>query len=592
MGRAMIGRARLWVPVLLAVLGAACSCSSPSKVGSGANSASAVAPTPALPADRVDALLHAAWAKQGLTPSAPADDATFVRRATLDLWGVLPAQEDLRSFLADTAPDKRPRLIDRLLADARFSDRFAVVWTDFLLGEAKPGQGVDRAAFRSWLKKRMDERAPWDSIVREIVSGEGKNSPGGSLKERAIASQAAVSEPLAEGVHGNVNYLLRYRNAVEDLTGKTSRAFLGIQIQCAQCHDHKTEAWTTDQFKSLAAAFIKTRGVPDGAKEKGEMPIVEVKDLPRAKLGPKATDAMKAIAAAPARALDGTSLGDAERRRALADWITAKSNPTFAKAFVNRIWAQLLGSGFVEPIDDFRPGNPAALPELLNALAEGFVASHHDVRGLVRTICLSDAYQRSAGPPGGLWSSFGVRPLPAEVVFDAVVAAAGLGPLVEEIAGEKADQVRARTRQQFVLVLDVDEDAGTRRFEGSIAHALLLSNGVVTRVAARAVEGGALLSVLRMPGGDDAKLDALYTKTVSRLPTTEERARWKAFLADSEKAGAKGDPGRPATAVKGKADPLGRLEKRLKSRASTDRERAYEDLFWALLNASEMAMQH
>ncbi len=576
---------------MIAALGAACSCSSPAKVGSPPGSAAA-APTPALPADKVDALLHAAWQKQGLAPAPAADDATFLRRATLDLWGVLPAPAEVKAFLSDAAPDKRARLIDRLLSDARFSERFAVVWTDLLLGEGKPGQAVDRAAFRSWLRQRLVERAPWDSIVREIVSGEGKNSPGGSIKDRLIASQAAVAEPPAEGVHGNVNYLLHYRSAVEDLTGKTSRVFLGIQIQCAQCHDHKTEAWTTAQFEGLAAAFIKTRGVPVDKADKGDMNVVEVKDVPRAKLGPKATEAMKAIAAVEPRALDGTPLGDQDRRRALADWITARANPTFAKAFVNRAWAQLLGSGFVEPVDDLRPGNPPALPELLNALAEGFVASKYDVRGLLRTVCLSDAYQRAAGPPAGLWSSFAVRPLRADVVFDGVVAAAGLGPLVEEVAGERADQVRARTRHQFVLVLDVDEDAGTTRFEGSIAHALLLSNGVVTRLASRAVEGGALLEVLRMAGGDDAKIDALYMKTLSRAATNEERARWKAFLAEAEKGGAAGDKGAPAAAVKNKADPLAKLEKRLKSRASNDRERGYEDLFWALLNSSEMAMQH
>ncbi len=581
----MSARARLWVPVLVAALSAACSCSSPTKT---VQSASAPAPVPAVPEGRVDSLLRAAWQKQGITPTPAADDATFLRRATLDMWGVLPSEADRKAFSQDTSPDKRAHLIDKLLADPRFSERFAVVWTDLLLGEGKPSQGVDRAAFRSWLRARVEARAPWDSIVRDIVSGEGKNSPGGSIKDRAIASQAPVAEVLPEDIHGNVNYLLRYRNAVEDLTGKTSRAFLGIQIQCAQCHDHKTEAWTTDQFKGLAAAFIKTRGVPTDGREKGEMTVLEVKDMPRAKLGPKATDGMKAIADKEPRALDGTSLGDKDRRRALAEWIASPKNPTFAKAFVNRLWSQLLGSGFVEPVDDFRPGNPAALPELLDSLASGFVASRFDVRGLVRTACLSEAYQRSAGPPAGLWSSFALRPLAADVLFDAVVSSAGLAPLIEDIAGERAELVRAQSRRKFVLIMDVDEDAGTHRFEGSIAHALLLSNGVVTRVAARAVEGGALLPILRGPGDDDAKIDSLYEITLSRRATPEEHARWKKFLSE--------DPGAsksaPSAVAPKKQDPLGRMEKRLRSRADTPKERAFEDLYWALLNSSEMALQH
>jgi hypothetical protein len=389
-------------------------------------------------------------------------------------------------------------------------------------------------------------------------------------------------------VHGNVNYVIGYRGAVEDLTGRTARAFLGIQIQCAQCHDHKTESWTTDQFRGLAAAFIQTRPVPSERPGKGEMPVFDVKDLPRARLGPRATDAQKEIAKTPPRALDGTPLEGDSRRKALADWITAPKNPTFAKAFVNRTWSQLLGSGFVAPIDDFRPGNKADLPELLDALAAGFQAGRHDVRGLFRTVCLSEAYQRSAGPPAALWSSFALRPLAPEVVFDAVVSAAGLAPILEEVLGERAELARARTRQRFVLVLDVDEDAGTHRFEGGIAQALLLSNGVVTRVAAKAIDGGALLEVLRKEGSDDSRIDKLYSMTLSRPPSADERAAWKRFL-DEGAAGPKG-PEEPRPAKKG--DPLARLEKRLTSRAKTPRERTYEDMFWALLNASEMTLQH
>ncbi len=579
----MKARSALWLTVLLASLGAACSCNK--KPGSGGAAASAPV-SPAVAGSRVDGLLRAAWAKERVTATATADDATFLRRATLDLWGALPTPTELQTFLTDAGADKRARLVDRLLADPRFSDRFAVIWTDYLLGEQGPKDGVDRAAFRSWLKHRMDERAPWDSIVRELVAGKGTSSPGGTVAERSLASHAPLAEPFDKDIQGSTNYLVRFRGSVEDLTGKTSRAFLGIQIQCTQCHDHKTEAWTSAQFKGFAAAFIQTRAVAEKDKDKGDIRVFEVKDQPRAKLGPKATDSQKAIAAAPPRALDGTVLGDDARRKALADWITDKKNPTFAKAFVNRVWAWLLGSGFVEPVDDFRPGNKPDLPELLDALAEGFVAKGHDPRGLIRSICLSEAYQRSAGPPGKLWSSFALRPLPAVLLFDAVVAAASLAPIVEEVMGEKAELVRAKTRQRFVLVLDVDEDAGTHSFEGSIAQALLLSNGTVSRVAARAVDGSTLLALLRSPSNDDAKIDALYQRTLSRSATAEERAQWKRFL--DEPAPAAEEPVKVASPN----DPLARLDKRLASRARNARERAYEDLFWALLNSSEMAMQH
>lgn len=586
----MLIHARCWVPVVVALVASGCLCSPPAATTGGAAKTAEI--QPAVAGSRVDSLLRAAWDGQGITPAPAADDATFLRRSTLDLWGRLPSAEDARTFAAAPAPDRRALWIDHLLGDERFAERFAVVWTDILLGEGGRKNGVDRAAFRSWLKARMGERAPWDAIVRDVVAGSGENSPGGSVKERLLAAAAEVAEPLDGDVHGNVNYLLGHRGAVEDLTGRTSRVFLGIQIQCAQCHDHKTEAWTTDQFRSLAAAFIQTRAVPVDGREKGEMRVFDVRNVPRAKLGPRATDAQRAIAKAPPRALDGTPLDGADRRKALADWITSRNNPTFAKAFVNRVWASLLGTGFVEPIDDFRPGNRPVLPELLDALSQGFVASGHDVRGLFRTVCLSEAYQRSAGAPSALWSSFALRPLPADVLFDAVVAAARLGPLVEEVAGERAELVRARTRQRFVLVLDVDEDAGTHRFEGSIPHALLLSNGVVTRVATRAVEGSALLEILRASATDDARLDALYDRALGRKPSSEERGQWTRFLDEAARAGAKGEDARPRNLAKAKADPLARLEKRLRSRAETPRDRAFEDVFWALLNSSEMAMQH
>jgi hypothetical protein len=583
----MLSRARLSILLALTLSAAAACSGGASKTAGTAAAASSAAPaaTPTL-----DDLLRAAWQKQSITPAAPADDATFLRRASLDLLGALPPPEQVRAFTADPRPDKRSVLVDDMLKDPRFSDRFSAVWTDILLGEPGPKLGVDRAAFRSFLRARLEERAPWDSIARDIVGGEGRNSPGGALRDRAVASMSATAEPEAKGVHGAVNFPLRYRNTVEDLAGKTSRAFLGVQIQCAQCHDHKTEKWTTDQFRGFAAAFIKTRGAPAEGKEKGEMRLFDVEDRPRARLGPKAPDSARAIASVEPRALDGTKLDPDRPRKALAAWIASKDNPWFAKAFVNRVWAGLTGSGFVEPVDDLRPGNPAALPEALDLLANEFVRSGFDVRRLVRAICLSEAYQRSAGPAAELWSSFALRPLPADVLLDGIVSAAGLGPLLEDVAGERADVIRARTRQRFVLVLDVDEDAGTHRFEGSIAHALLLSNGSVARVAATAVEGSALEKIVHGPGSDDDKIAEMYLRALSRRPTSEELAHWKRFLDEASASGA--DSGAAPAPAPGKADPLGRLAKRLKSKARTARERAYEDIFWAMLNSSEMAFRH
>jgi hypothetical protein len=588
----MVGRARL--SILLLAAGLTMDCAAPRPHAALASrprpQASAAPQAPAAPGvvQRVDGTLRAAWQQKSITPAEVASDEVFLRRATLDLTGTLPAPDAVIAFLGDGRPDKRSRLIDSLLADERFARRWAAVWTDVLLGDDRANNGVDRAAFTAWLRGRFAEGAPWDEMVRAMVSGTGVASPGGSRRERMMAAASGAPEEEDPDVNGEVNYLLRYRGAIEDLAGKTSRAFLGIQIQCAQCHDHKTEPWTTDQFRHFAAAFARTRALPVERADKGEMRVFEVRDVKRAKAGKKASPAERAISEMAPVALDGTALDAESPRKALAAWITRPESPTFARAFVNRTWASLLGRGFVEPVDDLRASNPPAAPEALDALAADFVASGFDVKHLVRTICATEAYGRAAGPVTDLWASFAPRALPADVMFDALLSATELGPLIEEAAGERADEIRARARQRFAFVLDVDEDADPTRFEGSIAQALLLSNGAVTRVGASAVDGGALARILEMEG-DEAKIRALYLRTLSRRPTREEVSRWRHFL---DEADARGPSPAVPPPLPGKIDPVGRLARRLRSTADTAREQAYEDLFWALLNSSEMGLQH
>ena len=578
--------------MLVALSASAASCSSgppsPPAASPPLTTSAAAAPAPADIVGRVDALIEAEWKAAGVSPAKPATDAQFLRRAYLDLAGTLPPPEIVTAFLADPSPDKRARAVDVLLSSPHFADRWATYWEDVLIRDGAKGKLVDRAAFRAFLRARFAENAPWDQVVRELVSASGKSSPGGPARERRMAAENDAVEAEAEGVNGAANWLVQYRGRAEDLAGATSRHFLGVQIQCAQCHDHKTEQWTTEDFRRFAAAFARTRIKPGEEKEKGMARTFEVVDVKRARAGRMATDEARAIASMTPTALDGTELPGESPRAELAAWITGPTNPWFSKALVNRLWGLLLGRAFVEPVDDLRPSNPPRAPAVLDALAADFAAHGHDLRRLLRVICATRAYNLSAGTPEAeaTWAAFGARPLAAPVLLDAVLAATRLDPWIEDTLGERADALRARMRQRFRFAFDVDEEGDHEDFDGTIPQALLLLNGPLVGYGSSALAGAALADVLGKQGGDAAKIEALYLRTLSRKPTAEEITRWVRFLdeatsAPEESAAPKGAPG-----------PLGKIGRKLGSVAKTPRDRAYEDLFWALLDSSEFAFQH
>ncbi|MDI1433698.1 DUF1549 domain-containing protein [Polyangium sorediatum] len=587
----MLRRTSAWVALALL---SACSgggtggLPSPSATPSAPPNAAAAAPATIDIAQRVDALLDAEWKAAGVSPAKPATDAQFLRRAWLDLVGTLPPPEVVTSFLADPATDKRARAVDALLASPHFAERWAAYWEDVLLRDDAKGNLVDRAAFRAWLRARFAANTPWDHVVRELVGATGKSSPGGPARERRMAAQNAATEAEIEGVNGATNWLVQYRGGVEDLAGATARTFLGVQIQCAQCHDHKTEKWTTTDFRRFAAAFARTRVKPVDEKEKGMARTFEVEDGKRGRPGKNATDEAREIATLAPAALDGTTLEGEAPRAELAAWITSTTNPWFGQALVNRVWGMLFGHGFVEPVDDLRPSNPPRAKAVLDALTADFVEHGYDLKRLLRTVCATRAYGLAAGPPAAeaTFAAFAPRRLPAPVLLDAVLTATRLDPWIEDTLGERADALRAKMRERFRFVFDVDEGGARAEFDGTIPQALLLLNGPLVGYGSTALSGGALADVLGMPGGDAAKIEALYLRTLSRRPTAEEISRWVHFLDE-----AAASPEEPAAPPSG-PNPLGKIGKKRGWVAKTPRDRAYEDLFWALLDSSEFAFQH
>lgn len=578
------------------------------------------APTPPRPvlltsAD-VDARVRAEWAKAGVTPTPAADDATWLRRAWLDVLGTVPPPEVVLRFLADTGKDRRARAVEAMLASPLWADHWTDYWDDVWMGRNTRAPIVDRGAFRAWLHAALAKDEPWNAIVTELLTATGVNSEGGRIKDAYMADGSAA--PPAD-VNGAVNWTLRYAETPQDMAGTASRTLLGVQIQCAQCHDHKTEKWKQTDFQAFAAAFTRTRFVPlDPGKSMGQIKRIEVRDLdhpaPRLKGKMAAAAELAPILQAQPTALDGTSLGGgAGVRTALAKWVTSPDNPWFARAFVNRMWGHFLGRGFVDPVDDLRPSNAPAAPAVLDALAADFVASGYDIKHMVRVIVGSEAYALSAAPldPATakadpevkLWERFRVTPMGPDEMLAALVSATRLDSVVRATGRLDLDQVRFKVKNYYGFLFDVDEESDAPDFEGTISQALQLLNGSVVGTGSRVLPGSAVADVMAAPGDDASKIEALYVRTLSRFPSADEVAGWQKYLADAIAA----PPDAPAPpppaaapqggkAVKGgkkkQPDPLGNLENRRTTPGENPRVRAFEDILWTLLNSSEFVLNH
>ena len=556
----------------------------------------------------IDSALREAWEKERLTPAPRSDDATFVRRAYLDIVGTIPAPDATSAFVASTDPDKRRKLVDSLLAAPQYAEHWMNYWDDVLMGRELKSNTVDRVAFRYWLRARFEANAPWNRIVSDLVSATGQNSIGGA-KVR-LPQAMAMTIPLGTSVpqkgdedaadldkiNGAVNWTLRFEQAPQDLAGNASRIFLGVQIQCAQCHDHKTEKWKQDDYRRFASAFLHQKADPiDRGKAMGNIKRVELVDLP--KVGPRfAKNADVApIALVKATALDGTDLDKgAGTRKALAAWMTARDNPWFAKAFVNRMWGHFLGRGFYDPVDDMRAVNTPALPELLERIAADFAAHDFDVAHLIRTICATEAYQLAASasarsdPENRLWTRFHLVPLGPEELMNALLRATDLETAAKKSGIQDLDLLRTQLVRQYAFLFDVDETDDVPDYSGTVTQALSLLNGQLVGQGTRSIPGSALDDVLAKPGDDASKVDALVLRVLSRAATEAERTKWVGYVQTAMKTPRatipppkRGGPG---------AGPLGRLGN--KAAPVDARRAAYEDVMWALLNSSEFVFNH
>lgn len=483
----------------------------------------------------IDTLTWDKLRRLGIPPSELCDDATFLRRASLDVIGTLPTPDQVRAFLNDPATDKRQRLIDDLLERDEYADYWTMKWLNILRADQLTISPQGAVAMQRWLRRCFSENRPYNQWAVELLTVQGNTS--------------------AEGP-GSFYKIL---NKPDEAARSVSQLLLGVRIECAQCHHHPSERWTQSDYFALAGFFtgLSLKKLPSG-----EQALVSLggKDLPHPRSGE----------AVPAQVLGGPPADFAnitDRRQVLATWMTDPQNPFFAKAITNRIWAHYFGRGLIEPIDDIRQTNPATNPALLEAVTVHMRELNYDLKAFTRTLLSSRLYQTSSTAlPSNAddhqsFSHFLQRPLPAEVLLDAISESTGVP---EEFngwpVGYRAIQVWDNHMPSYFFRIFGRPVRATvceceRSDEPSISQALHLLNAPELfekishrRGRARRLSGSNLSPI--------EVIDDLYLSTLSRLPSDAERDLMLSAFTD------------------------------------LDRRAAAEDVLWTLMNSKEFLFNH
>jgi hypothetical protein len=476
-------------------------------------------------------------------PASPlASDAEFVRRAHLDIIGRIPTRQRVVAFLEDRDPLKRAKLIDELLASPEYGRHFARIWADILVKrDFDNNKNLRTDAFVTWLAGRFNGNAGWDQIVREMIVATGE-----------------------EGAAPQTFFILAHQDnrqpSPAKLTGAVGNLFMGIQIHCAECHQHPATAqWGMNDFWGMAAFFAHTRAergqAAKGKRPNGPATIREVEQMlaPKNKKGmkkgptirpglvvnvPDPNDPRKVIRTARGKFFESKQPPAAARvpyRPHLARWLTAAENRYFAPAAVNRLWAHFFARGLVHPIEDMNPKNSATHPALLREMSNAFVKSQYDLKDLIRAICNSEAYWRTSRPlpdnasDDQLYSHMPVKVVEARVLLDSLGVVTG--QRAREAAPKGKQGARSLTGQggdPLVRFFDTREyDDDPTEFSYGIPQLLRLMNTRLT-AASTAV---ARTIVSENKGNTDRVLDDLYLTALSRRPTPRERERIRAYLA-------------------------------------------------------------
>lgn len=573
-------------------------------------------------AQRVDELIARDLAKSNADVAPRCSDEDFLRRVSLDIAGVSPAPEELALFGLDPDPRKRSEAIDRLLATSDYASNWAGYWRDVVASRATETRPQfllrSNVSFEKWMKSELEIDRPWNEIATELLTATGD-----------------VTED------GRTAFIFAQRAEPTEVAAEVSRVFLGIQIQCANCHDHPNDSWKREQFHELAAFFPRmtlrakpgaTRGFelasftpgreargpqailerPEGfirrfdtnrdqmisrleaekgpnnggfalrlfelgadSNNDGQLSAAEIKNAKLPAMGrgpgsaeyhipdpqhPQATGKQVDPVFFLGNLKPGSGLGDIERRRILARYITSVDNPWFSKAFVNRIWAQLVGEGFYMPIDDIGPERTARHPEALEALSSGFIASGYDVKWLFRAIANTETYQRRIRPRDpkdeqGAFASPAPARLRADQLYDALARVLGIKeePAAPQEQGMMGPYAGLRTRRySFHQLFGFDPSAAPDELTGTIPQALFMMNSSLVNALIRAGGQTRLHQVLQKYKHDDDALKELFLVVHAREPSPREAQLCR--------------------------DYIGQVK---------NRDEAFEDILWSLLNSTE-----
>jgi hypothetical protein len=562
-----MGTYRLWMLGLCTLLAAG------PALGADPAPAAAAGDAQALAA-RIDQHLAARLAAARVKPAPLADDAEFLRRVTLEVIGRIPSVAEARAFLDEKAPGKRRRLVDRLLESPGYVNHFVNVWRALMLPEANASFQTRFLVpgFEAWLRKQLSQNAGYDQMVRELLT-----TPIGNQAAQPInlyGNQGGEPNPIA--------FYLAKEVRPENLAASTARLFLGVRLECAQCHDHPFATWKREQFWGYAAFFAGLQ-----RQEQGELAIPTREILDRRELAIPGSEKV-----VQASFLDGSEpqwrfkVGP---RVTLADWVTSADNPFFARAAVNRLWAHFFGVGLTEPVDDMLGDESVTShPELLDELAREFAAQRFDVKFLIRAITASRAYQLTSAPTHKdqedprLFARMALKSLTPEQLFDSLVQATGYT--------DQRDPRRAfilndmSPRSQFLDKFANRNDKPTEP-QTSIIQALALMNGKFMSDVTSVDRSETLAAIADAPFLDTAgRIEALYLATLSRKPRPEESARLVAYV---DAGGVKADFTEAVTELV-----QGLVKGQAPAQKAKDSDRALADVFWALLNSSEFILNH
>jgi hypothetical protein len=518
------------------------------------------------------------WADAGLQPSAEATDGEWCRRVYLDLIGRIPRLDELQQFLTDSSPTKKAALVDRLLGDQyveEYARNLTDVWTTILIGRNVENERVSREGMRHYLRRAFAKNVPYDRFMEELVTATGVNT----------------NRPGLEGFNGATNFLsgkmeeMGVENGVQ-ATAKTAQVFLGLQVQCTQCHNHPFNKGKQNQFWELNAFFRQTAALRrrDGTQDVRWVELVD-QDFAGEGGNPEEAELYYELRNGLMKVaypvfIDGTEISKSgylpgtmengvaygvNRRQELAGLI--KGSPFFPKAMANRVWGHFLGYGFTKPVDDLGDHNPPSHPELFDGLAEQFRENSFDIKELIRWIVLSRPYalssrttpQNKADDPSlgerPKFTHFYLRQMQAEQLYESLLTATQAD---KTQSGQEAAEAKDKWMAQFVFAFGTDEGDESTTFNGSIPQVLMMFNGDLIKKATSLGEGGFLDDVARSSLTPAKKIDTLYMAALARPASAKERQIASALL------------------VARRGDLAGALQ----------------DVWWAVLNSNEFIMNH